>query len=74
LVPERVQSDPKIFELTIPAENPLGLNKSGTTKAAADGYWIFLKHIDAGHHYLDFEGSCENGRLYSGGSYDITIE
>jgi hypothetical protein len=73
LKPERVQSDPKIFELTIPAENPLRLDRTGKTRAAADGYWVFLKPMPAGDFSLYFEGSCENGRLHSGAIYSINI-
>ena len=71
--PERITSDPMIFELTIPKDNPLGLEKAGTTRAAADGYWVFLKPTSASHLSIYFEGSCENGRLYSGARYSITI-
>lgn len=71
--PVRVQSDPKIFELIIPKDNPLGLERTGRTQAAADGYWVFLKPMTPGNYSLDFEGSCENGRLHSGANYNITI-
>jgi hypothetical protein len=71
--PERVQSDPRVFELTIPPDNPLGLERTGKTRAAADGYWVFLKPMSTRHLSLDFEGSCENGRLHSGATYSIDI-
>lgn len=73
LEPERVQSDPKIFELTIPVDNSLGLERTGKTRAAADGFWVFLKPMSTGHLSLHFEGSCENGRLHSGANYSINI-
>lgn len=71
--PKRVQSDPRTFELTIPTDNPLRLERTGKTRAAADGYWVFLKPMSTGHLSLDFEGSCENGRLHSGATYSIDI-
>ena len=50
----RVQSP--LFEFTIPADNAFGEGPTGTTKAIADGYWIFLKPLTPGRHQLEFSG------------------
>jgi hypothetical protein len=70
----RVTSDPKIFKLTINQDNAFGLSTPGSTYAAADGYWLFLKPLPRGRYSINFEGSCEGGRLNAGASYDIDIK
>jgi hypothetical protein len=70
---ERVRSDPPIFPLTISKDNALGA-KSGSTIAAADGYWVFLKPLSKGEYILNFAGACENGRLNSGASYHLRVD
>jgi hypothetical protein len=69
---QRVQSDPKIFELDLAENGPLGV--AGHTFAAADGYWIFLKPLKPGNHYISFDGSCEQGKLRSGAGYSVHID
>jgi hypothetical protein len=73
ITPERVSSDPKVFELNIHRENPLGVSGGGFTRVAADGYWVFLKPLIAGNYRIEFEGRCENGRLCSGARYEVTV-
>ena len=69
---QRVESDPKIFELELVKNGPL--EKTGHTLAAADGYWIFLKPLDPGDHFITFEGSCERGKLRAGATYSVHID
>jgi hypothetical protein len=69
----RVPSDPKIFPVTINKENTIGVEGGGSTRAAADGYWVFLKPITPGYYTLSFEGSCEFGRLNSGARYELQV-
>lgn len=71
--PVRVSSEPQIFKLTIPEDNAFGIKNSGLTDAAADGYWAFLKPLPKGSYRIEFEGSCENGRLSAGASYQLDI-
>lgn len=73
LSPVRVSSDPRIFKVEISKDNAFRIMISGSTHAAADGYWIFLKPLQRGTHTLEFEGSCEFGRLKAGASYEILI-
>jgi hypothetical protein len=73
LDPERVASDPKVFPLTIDKENIVGVTGGGNTHAAADGFWVFLKPLAKGHYIINFEGSCELGRLSSGARYELQI-
>lgn len=73
LSPMRIVSDPRIFSLYICDDNAMGVNKGGVVHAAADGYWIFLKPLQKGQYVLQFEGSCEAGRLSAGATYDITV-
>jgi hypothetical protein len=71
--PQRVKSEPEIFQITINEDNPFGISHGGTTSATSDGYWVFLKPPRKGHYLISFQGSCEQGRLNSGASYDIEI-
>jgi hypothetical protein len=70
---ERVQSDPPTFPVTINEDNALGIKGGGSTIAAADGYWVFLKPLPKGEYIISFAGSCENGRLNSGANYHLSI-
>jgi hypothetical protein len=70
----RIPSDPRIFRVSINKENAFGVKYGGSTDAAADGYWIFLKPLPRGVHTIRFEGSCEFGRLNSGAVYEIEID
>jgi hypothetical protein len=69
----RVQSDPLIFPLYICEDNGLGTEGTGLTRAAADGYWVFIESISRGNHLITFRGSCELGRLNSGADYQINV-
>jgi hypothetical protein len=71
---QRVKSDPPIFQVQISEDNIYNVKKGGITTAAADGYWVFLKPLPTGEHQISFQGSCENGRLKSGGNYCVQIE
>jgi hypothetical protein len=71
---QRVKSDPATFDLEINDDNPYGVDGGGTTIAAADGYWVFLKPLPPGEHFIFFQGSCENGRLNSGAEYRLRIQ
>ena len=73
LNPARVPSDPKIFNVTISKDNAFNITNPGSADAAADGYWIFLKPLPRGNYTIEFEGSCEFGRLNAGASYVIEI-
>ena len=66
--PVRVQLDPAVFPLTIHEDNGVGV-----THTASDGYWVFLKSLSPGRHTVEFEGSCEFGRLCSGAKYHVTL-
>lgn len=68
----RVQSDPEIFNLYINDNNSMGI-VGGTTEAAADGYWVFLKPLALGHHRIFFRGSCAAGKRRTAAEYILTI-
>jgi hypothetical protein len=70
---ERVQSDPPTFPVTIDKDNALGVKEGGSTIAASDGYWVFLKPLPRGEYFISFAGSCENGRLNSGANYHLNV-
>lgn len=69
----RIPSDPRIFRVSINKDNAFGVKNGGSTDAAADGYWVFLKPLPQGVYSIHFEGSCEFGRLNSGANYEIVI-
>jgi hypothetical protein len=70
---ERIPSDPRIFRVSINEDNAFGVKNGGSTDAAADGYWVFLKPLPQGVYNISFEGSCEFGRLNSGALYELEI-
>ena len=68
----RVQSSPKVFYLDVCKDNWLGISP-GLIKAAADGYWVFLKPLDIGKHDIYFHGSCSGGLRNSTARYNVTV-
>jgi hypothetical protein len=71
--PQRVKSDPLVFELAMDTDNVFNVKGGGSTYASADGYWIFLKPLPIGDHIVSFQGSCEYGKLNSGANYRLEI-
>jgi hypothetical protein len=69
----RIPSNPRIFKVEIHERNAFEIKNSGVTDAAADGYWAFIKPLSKGHHTIRIEGSCENGRLSAGASYELDM-
>lgn len=70
--PQLVESDPQFFPIKIRkdmAEN----KKGGETHMTASGYWIFLRHLHKGRHRIEFEGSYQYGKLYTGAAYDLEV-
>lgn len=49
----RVQSE--VFDLNYPEGNVYGI-KPGLTHAVCDGFWLFIKPLEAGKHYIYFRG------------------
>jgi hypothetical protein len=49
----RVQTRP--FDVTFPEDNIWGV-KAGPTRAAADGYWLFLRPLSKGKHTIHIYG------------------
>jgi hypothetical protein len=69
---ERVPSEPRIFELYVHPDFDK-FHKGGTTRASADGYWVFLKPLPRGKHNITFVGAYEDDRFASGATYRIAI-
>jgi hypothetical protein len=73
ILPQRVRSDPIIFLLSVNEELD-GLDRGcHDIPSTADGYWVFLRPPAPGTYNIEFVGTCENGRLSSGASYEIRI-
>jgi hypothetical protein len=68
----RVQSSPEVFELDVCEDNWLEISP-GLIKAAADGYWVFLKPLDLGKHEIYFHGSCSGGFRNSTAKFTVTV-
>ena len=66
----RVHTRP--FDVTLPEDN-IWEKKSGPTRAAADGYWIFLKPLSPGRHTIKFFGSDLDG-FETGVTYDLMVK
>jgi hypothetical protein len=60
------------FDIIVPEDNIWGV-KPGKTRAAADGYWIFLKPLPKGMHTLQFNGSCLAGTINIGTNYYLEV-
>ena len=71
--PERVTSDPQIFDITIQQDFTKEKTRDDSSHASADGYWVFLKCLPVGEYSIRFEGACEQGRIRSGANYSLTI-
>jgi hypothetical protein len=69
---ERVSSEPRVFGLYVHPDFD-EFHKGGSTRAAADGYWVFLKPLPKGKYSIEFAGAYDNDRLASGATYQINI-
>jgi hypothetical protein len=49
----RIQSE--VFDLSFPNDNVYGV-KPGLTRSVCDGFWLFIKPLEAGKHYIHFKG------------------
>jgi hypothetical protein len=70
---QRVASDPPLFDLTFCKDNSLDITAT-TTRATADGYYVFIKSLPKGEYNLYFRGACEAGRLNTAATYTLTID
>ena len=69
----RIRSDPSFFSITAPKDNAVLIPHGGTTRATADGFWVFLKPLPPGEHSIYFSGSCSSGIRNVKANYHITI-
>jgi hypothetical protein len=69
----RVRSDPSMFPLKIPSDNPFEVPGGRTTLATSDGYWVFLRPLCPGQHGLFFAASCSLGTRNVKATYNLTI-
>lgn len=67
----RVGSPP--FEFSFPANNIYGAQK-GVTKGVGDGYWIFLKPLSPGIHYIITSGACMSGKVRINVNIKLIVE
>lgn len=72
LQPERIKSDPLIFEIYVHPDFDK-LHLGGTAKAAGDGYWVFLRPLPKGEHTLKVKGSFQKGRIKSEAIYHLKM-
>jgi hypothetical protein len=68
----RVPGEPYTFSLKVKEENKLKI-PVGIHKAAADGYWVFLKPLAQGEHKIYFHGACSGGLRNAAANYQITV-
>jgi hypothetical protein len=71
---QRIRSDPPLFKVKINEDNFYQIKDGGLTMAAGDGYWVFLKPLIPGDHFISFSGSCEKGKLNSGANYILKVQ
>jgi hypothetical protein len=65
----RVHTAP--FDVILPQDNLWGI-KAGPTRAAADGYWVFLNSLSPGRHTVRFYG--KDPDFETGVTYDLTVK
>jgi hypothetical protein len=70
--PQFVKSDPEFFQINIRSDMSEN-KKGGDTVMTASGYWVFFKPLSKGSYHINFEGSYQNGKLYAGAIYDISV-
>lgn len=70
LVRYRIHS--RIFSIDLQDNNILGV-KSGRTQMITDGFWIFLKPLEIGHHRVNSFGSCRSGKIRIETTYNLVI-
>jgi hypothetical protein len=58
----RVQSE--VFDLTFPENNVYGV-RPGLTRSVCDGYWLFIKPLQIGKHFIDFKGETSLNEAYT---------
>jgi hypothetical protein len=68
----RVPAEPQTFYLKVKEDNKMDI-PIGISKAAADGYWVFLKPLAKGEHEIYFHGACSGGIRNATANYQITI-
>jgi hypothetical protein len=56
----RVRSCP--FEFSFPSDNIYGV-REGQTTGVGDGYWLFIKPLTRGTHYISTSGACMSGKI-----------
>ena len=71
--PQLVNSDPEFFRINIRSDMSEN-KKGGNTLMTSSGYWVFLKPLARGNYHINFEGSYQYGKLFSGATYDISVE
>jgi hypothetical protein len=59
------------FDIIIPEDNIWGV-KPGKTRAAADGYWIFLRPLSHGRHTIEFFGK-DLDLFETGVTYELMV-
>jgi hypothetical protein len=62
-----------VFVICLIKNNVLGADP-GITHMASDGFWIFLKPLQAGKYEISSLASCRSGKIKIGASYEILIE
>lgn len=52
---ENYRAQSEVFDLTFPEDNVYDI-APGLTRSVCDGYWLFIKPLQAGKHYIYFKG------------------
>jgi hypothetical protein len=69
---DRYRIKTPVFDLNFVEDNILNA-KVGMSKAASDGYWLFLSPLRSGLHTLLFSGSCLSGKIRIGARYILDV-
>jgi len=57
-----------LFRLTFAPDNGFGVD-AGTTPSVADGFWVLVRPLAAGHHTIDFQGTAVFGDF----AFQVTV-
>jgi hypothetical protein len=61
------------FKFSFPANNIYGAEE-GLTRGVGDGYWIFLRPLSRGTHYISTCGACMSGKVQIDVNIKLIVE
>jgi hypothetical protein len=73
LISENNRARSPLFQFSFPTNNIFGTH-DGETQGIGDGYWIFLKPLHKGTHYIRTSGACMSGKVQIDTTFKLVVE